>query len=577
MNTLIKCFIAAFFLLNINTLQAQLTTGDLSVVGFDADSTDYLAIVNFREIPANTVIYIRDDEWNGTAFTTGEGTLSWTSGATAIAPGTIILLNAMADTAKMSANIGILKKVSTTNFDMSGSGEGIFLYLGSDGNTPITFLTAIMNGPIAVAATTLAGTGLIENVTAIILILPSILTPDIGAYKGNRIGLTKEDFLVEIAKMTNWNLQDAAGNQSTDGTAPDLPFSTSPFTVSFIDNSPPSVTAATVESQTTFKVVFSEKISTATAENKNNYVFTPTLTVASVAYDTVNKTATLTTNAMASGIKYKLTANGFADAAGNVQTVAIVIDDLIFNTYAGNGIVISEIMYNVGITDSLEYVEIYNKSTAAIAIGGIKLYGLVGTLPEYSLAPKEAIVIVSDSVRFNRFFNIKALYDWESGFLNNNGGTIGLRNSLGAIIDSVLYGDKTPWDTLPDGYGPSLEIIDPAKDNNVATNWRASTASVGKKAAAVGSILVDVFGSPGRGNIASGVKNVPFESDFTIYPNPSNGEVNFSREVSGFVSDYIGRVVFKFDKQTRLNLRHLDNGIYFIKTQGLEKKILIQK
>ncbi len=575
MNTLLKCFIAAIFLLYFNPLQAQLTTGDLSVVGFDADSTDYLAIVNFREIPANTVIYIRDDEWNGTAFTTGEGTLSWTSGATAIAPGTIILLNAMADTAKMSANIGTLKKVSTTNFDMSGNGEGVFLYLGTDANTPTIFLAAIMNGPVTVSVTTLMGTSLLENVTAVIL--PA--NTDIGAYKGNRIGLTKEDFLIEIAKTTlaNWNLQDAAGNQSTDGIAPDLPFSTSPFTVSFIDNSPPSVTATTVESQTTFKVIFSEKISKATAENKANYVFSPTLTVASVAYDTVNKTATLTTNAMTSGTKYKLTANGFADVAGNLQTVATVIDDLIFNTYAGTGIVISEIMYNVGITDSLEYVEIYNKSTAAIAIGGIKLYGLVGTLPEYSLAPKEAIVIVSDSVRFNRFFNVKALYDWESGFLNNNGGTIGLRNSLGAIIDSVLYGDKTPWDSLPDGRGPSLEIIDPAQDNNVATNWRASTTAVGKKAAATGGTLVDVFGSPGKGNLPSGVKNVPFEPDFTIYPNPSNGEINFSREVSGFVSDYIGRVVFKFDKQTRLNLRQLDNGIYFIKTQGLEKKILIQK
>ena len=118
MNTLLKCFIAAFFLLNISTLQAQLTTGDLSVVGFDADSTDYLAIVNFREIPANTVVYIRDDEWNGTAFTTGEGTLSWTSGATAIAPGTIILLNAMADTAKMSLSTTISSYIlvfSTSN------------------------------------------------------------------------------------------------------------------------------------------------------------------------------------------------------------------------------------------------------------------------------------------------------------------------------------------------------------------------------------------------------------------------------------------------------------------------------
>lgn len=570
---LLKCFITVLFLFNISSLKAQLTTGDLAVVGFDADSTDFLAIVNFREIPANTVVYIRDDEWNGTTFITGEGTLSWTSGASVIAPGTIILLNAMADTAKMNANIGTLKKLSTTNYDMSGSGEGVFLYLGTDANTPTTFLAAIMNGPVSVSVMTLTGTGLIENVTAVIL----TANMDIGAYKGNRIGLIKEDFLIEIAKMTNWNLQDGTGNQSTDGIAPDLPFSTTPFTVSFIDNSPPSVTATTVESQTTFKVVFSEKISKATAENKANYVFTPILTIASVVYDTVNKTATLTTNALTSGTKYKLTTNGFADIAGNIQTVATVIDDLIFNTYAGNGIVISEIMYNVGITDSLEYVEIYNKSTAAIAIGGIKLYGLVGTLPEYSLAPKEAVVMASDSVRFNRFFNVKALYDWETGFLNNNGGTIGLRNSLGAIVDSVLYGDKTPWDSLPDGRGPSLEIIDPAQDNNVATNWRASTTAVGKKAAATGGTLVDVFGSPGKGNLPSGMKNVPFEPNFTIYPNPSNGEVNFSREVSGFVSDYIGRVVFKFDKQTRLNLRHLDNGIYFIKTQGLEKKILIQK
>ncbi len=573
MNTLLKCFIAAIFLLYFSPLQAQLTTGDLSVVGFDADSTDYLAIVNFREIPANTVIYIRDDEWNGTAFTTGEGTLSWTSGAAAIAPGTVILFNAMADTAKLNANIGTLKKVSTTNFDISGSGEGVFLYLGTDGNTPTTFLAAIMNGPVAVAGTTLTGTGLIENVTAI------NLTPagtDIGAYKGNRIGLTKEDFLIEIAKMTNWNLQDAAGNQSTDGIVPDIPFSTAPFNVSFIDNSPPSVTGATVESQTTFKVIFSEKITTTSAENKANYVFAPILTISSVVYDTVNKTATLITNPMTSGTKYKLTAKGFSDVAGNIQTVANVIDDLIFNTYAGNGIVISEIMYNVGVTDSLEYVEIYNKSTAAIAIGGMKLYGLVGTLPEYSLAPKEAVVMASDSFRFNRFFNVKALYDWEAGFLNNNGGTIGLRNSLGAIVDSVLYGDKAPWDSLPDGYGPSLEIIDPAKDNNVATNWRASTTAVGKKAAAVSGTLVDVFGSPGKGNIPSALKNVPFEPNFSIYPNPSNGEINFSKEVSGFVSDYLGRVILKFDKQNKLNLRHLDNGIYFIKTQALEKKILIQ-
>ena len=163
------------------------------------------------------------------------------------------------------------------------------------------------------------------------------------------------------------------------------------------------------------------------------------------------------------------------------------------------------------------------------------------------------------------------------GTLANNGGTLGLRNSLGANIDSVLYTDRAPWDSLPDGRGPSLEIIDPAKDNNVATNWRASVTATGKKAAATGGTMVDVFGSPGKVTLPSGVKNIPQEADFIIYPNPSNGEINFSREVSGVVVDYLGRVMIKFDKINKLNLRHLDNGIYVIKTVGLEKKIIIQR
>ena len=572
MKKLIKYLIAGLFLLLLNRIEAQLVAGDLSVVGFDVDSTDYLAIVNFKEIPANTVIYIRDDEWNGTAFTTGEGTVSWTSSTAAIAPGTIILLNAMADTAKMNANIGTLKKISTSNFDMSANGEGVFFYLGTDGNTPTTFLAAVMNGPIAISVTTLAGTGLVENTTALVL----TTSTDIGAYKGNRNGLTKELFLVEIAKMTNWDLQDGSGNQSTDGITPDIPFSTASFTVSLVDNSPPSVSTVSLENQTTIKVVFSEKITKATAENKTNYVFTPSLLISSIVYDTLTKTATLTVSPLTSGTNYKLTAVGFIDLVGNIQTVASVTDEIIFNTYAGTNIVISEIMYNVGVADSLEYVEIYNKGTTAVALGGIKLYGLGGTLPQYSIAPKEAVVIASDSVRFNRFFTVKSIYDWESGFLNNNGATIGLRNSLGAMIDSVMYSDRAPWDSLPDGRGPSLEIIDPAKDNNVASNWRASTSPVGKKAASTDGIMVDVFGSPGRGNITSGVKNIISEPDFTVYPNPSNGEITFSKEVTGFIADNIGRVILKFDKQTRLNLRHFDNGIYFIKTAGLEKKILIQ-
>ncbi len=574
---LLNCLIAIIFFLTAHKVHAQLTSGDLMVVGFDADSSDFLAVVNFAEIPPHTIVYIRDDEWNGTAFTTstapGDGTLSWNSGNATIAPGTIILLNSLTDTLKFNANIGTLKKESSTNFDISGSGEGVFLYLATDRNIPTTFLSAVLNGPIAIAGTTLSGTSLTENLTAILLTSGT----DIGAYKGNRIGLTKEVFLTEINKMTNWNLQDANGNQSTDGLAPELPFSTTPFSISFVDNTPPSLLSAIVESQTSIKVVFSEKISKISAESKTNYVFTPALTINAISYDSISKSALLTVGSMTSGTKYKLIANGFLDNSGNIQVQASGIDNLIFNTYEGNDIVITEIMYNIGVGDSLEYFEIYNKSATPISIGGIKLYGLTGILPQYSLASKEAVVIASDTLRFNRFFGVNALYDWEAGFLNNNGGTVGLRNSLGVNIDSVSYSDRAPWDSLPDGRGPSLEIIDPSKDNNVAANWRASATATGRKAAATDGGSVDVFGSPGKVTLPSGMKNIPKEADFIVYPNPSNGEVYFSNEVSGVVVDYVGRVVYKFEKLNKLNLRHFDSGIYIIKTAALEKKIIIQK
>lgn len=570
---LTKNLTVLWLLMTSFSLKAQLSVGDLAVVGFNADSSDYLAFVNFVEIPPHTKIYIRDDEWNGSAFTTGEGTLSWTSSSTVIPPGTIVLLNFLSDTLKMSANKGSIKKESLTNFDISGSGEGIFFFLGTDFNTPTTFLTAIFNAPIAIAGTTLNGTTLSSGTSAVLLTSGT----DIGAYKGNRAGLTKEAFLVEINKMSNWDLQDGNGNQSTDGLAPDIPFSTTPFTVSFIDTIPPSVLSANAESATTVKVTFSEKITVATAENKANYTFTPTTAISSIVYDSITKTALLTVTKLESGKNYKLSVNGLSDLNSNTQTQSSVLSDIVFNTYDGSDIVISEIMYNVGVADSLEYIEIYNKSNSAIALGGMRLYGLTGILPEYSLKSKEAVILASDSFRFNRFFGVRALYDWEAGFLNNNGGTIGLRNSLGNIVDSVLYSDKIPWDTLPDGKGPSLEIIDPSKDNNIAANWRASVTVVGKKAAAIGGLMVDVLGSPGKVTLPSGLNKLNLEADFIVYPNPTEAVLNFSKEISGIITDYTGRVILSFDKKVSLNLGHIEPGLYIIKTQGQEKKIIIQR
>src|SRR4030095_14132357 len=39
------------------------------------------------------------------------------------------------------------------------------------------------------------------------------------------------------------------------------------------------------------------------------------------------------------------------------------------------------------------------------------------------------------------------------------------------VIDEVRYESKAPWPTLPDGFGPSLQLVDPAQDNNRVANW----------------------------------------------------------------------------------------------------------
>ena len=72
-----------------------------------------------------------------------------------------------------------------------------------------------------------------------------------------------------------------------------------------------------------------------------------------------------------------------------------------------------------------------------------------------------------------------------SGQLNNAGERIELINGRGETLSSFTYGTRSPWPEAPDGSGPSLELIDPAGDPNLPTNWRASLAN---------------NGSPGRAN-----------------------------------------------------------------------------
>lgn len=69
-------------------------------------------------------------------------------------------------------------------------------------------------------------------------------------------------------------------------------------------------------------------------------------------------------------------------------------------------------------------------------------------------------------------------------------------------------------------------------------------------------------------------------SDFTIYPNPSVGnEVYFSQILTGRVVSMTGQTVLNFNTPTTtLNVSSLQNGVYFIVSEGYKaKRLVIQK
>lgn len=159
---------------------------------------------------------------------------------------------------------------------------------------------------------------------------------------------------------------------------------------------------------------------------------------------------------------------------------------------AATDVVISEIMFNpVSGLDGDEFLELANSGTTAVDISGWCFSGITLCFPTgTSLGAGARLVVARDAVRFQFTYGFApaAVY---TGGLSNSGETISLRDATTptpVTIDSVAYTDRDPWPTTTDGQGPSIELIDPATDNNDPVNWAASTAGRGHTAGAVNSV-----------------------------------------------------------------------------------------
>ena len=181
------------------------------------------------------------------------------------------------------------------------------------------------------------------------------------------------------------------------------------------------------------------------------------------------------------------------------------------------------------------------------------------------IEPNGYLVLCRDTAAFHGLFTEIENYLGDMDFgLSGNGELIRLYDSTGLLIDTVLYDDKAPWPTGPDGNGPTLELINPQYDNALPESWAASEnhGTPGK----INSMFVNI---PGL--------YLPVETlSCDIYPNPFRTsaiiKVNSKFEIADgelIIYNLLGIEVkrIKHINTNRIEIKrdNLPAGIYFYK------------
>ena len=180
------------------------------------------------------------------------------------------------------------------------------------------------------------------------------------------------------------------------------------------------------------------------------------------------------------------------DLRGNVVTSGT---DTITVTFNGvpqppkDFIVINELQFNP-LYPKTSFIEIYNRSlTTPFDLSGYRLSGVGYTFPEGSLiAPNGFLVLAKDRAAFyNTYGSEIFVLDEFLGSLNGGGEHIqlikpGNTPDLDVVINDVRYDNILPWPLNADGFGPSLQLIDPAVDTYRVGNWSAAATNALKVA-----------------------------------------------------------------------------------------------
>lgn len=254
-------------------------------------------------------------------------------------------------------------------------------------------------------------------------------------------------------------------------------------------------------------------------------------------------------------------------------------------------LIITEINYNgpESGSDTSEFVEFVNAGMNTIQLNGYNFpQGFTHTFGmNDSITAGQYFVIAVDSSSFRNRYGFDADAIWTSGGLSNSGEDIVLADNFGRTIDSVDYDDNAPWPSggsagQPDGGGASIELIDSSLNNNIGSNWVASSNLI--TGVAVNGL--QVFATPGMRPLTVGIEQqVTEKKQFSMYPNPTQGFVTIEAEgveprAMFQLISLNGKVLVEQEfnqNKVKLDLQEYADGLYFVRLGKHTKKLIIKK
>jgi hypothetical protein len=317
---------------------------------------------------------------------------------------------------------------------------------------------------------------------------------------------------------TNFPCVEEANWTSSENTQGGTPAKENSVKANKADLTPPSLLRYEVPNNTTVRLIFSEKLDSASAVARQNYSIDKGLTINQLSIESpANRNVNLTFNtAIQDNLIYQLKAKGIADCSGNIMSETTTIIGNV-KPADSSDIVLNEILFDP-LTDGEDYVEIYNRSNKLLSLkdwslANIDNSGKLASIRKISadnfiIQPKQFLVLTrSPQIVQNQYFKAKkenflAMASLPS-FPDDSGEVI-LLNDKQKVFDRFDYNAKMHHPIIDDKRGVSLERRDVEKPSNTQSNWHSAASSEG-------------YGTPGYAN-SQGILSVELDKTFSIEP-----------------------------------------------------------